>query len=497
MKKKYMSVIVAGISISILAGCQNTPEKSIVKQKGADNIKEYESAKNSIQEMVQAPETYKNQASYQNGILTVDTDAPVILPKVDSMNTYKVSAEEVSQEMIDKVTEIFFPDGKFYHSYTYLEWTKDQYQEEITRLKKYKAEGNLDPYKHGTDENGELYFNIDEVIAKDEEKMKNAPEEVKKEELEKPVFGLQWVSGKGEDAEIWVDENAFYGVVETDQGNYNYQIHSEDNSADLRFRIEKMRDDIPDPQEFTTWHEGRYILDREGEGYNYMSEDKIKNLIGISYEDAEKTAREKIEQLGWDWEINAWDYSVFYHGEEGVKESNILDAGYIFYFTRMVDGVPITYTDSYGGGLEDMDSTLIPWSYERCEVIVGDDGIEKVEIYNPYKIEEIQTENVELMDFDNIIEIYEQMMEISNADISEFEKSRTYHIKKITLGYSRIYDPTVDNTSGILVPVWDFFGGFDIENDEYSEKNSGEHSQQSFMTINAIDGTVIDRELGY
>ena len=82
--------------------------------------------------------------------------------------------------------------------------------------------------------------------------------------------------------------------------------------------------------------------------------------------------------------------------------------------------MPITFTDSYGGALEDMDSTVTPWSYERCEVIVGDDGIQKVEIYNPYVVDGIQTEHVKLMDFDSIIKIYEQMMEVSNAEVTEF-----------------------------------------------------------------------------
>ena len=120
-----------------------------------------------------------------------------------------------------------------------------------------------------------------------------------------------------------------------------------------------------------------------------------------------------------------------------------------------------------------------------------------MEIYNPYVVDGIQTEHVKLMDFDSIIKIYEQMMEVSNAEVTEFEKQRTYHITRAQLGYSRVYDPNADNTSGILVPVWDFFGGFDSEIDGYVRKNTGEHSKQSFMTINAIDGTVIDRDLGY
>ena len=252
-----------------------------------------------------------------------------------------------------------------------------------------------------------------------------------------------------------------------------------------------------DAGKFPHWLEEEYLMDIEREDFHSLSEETLKGLAGISYEDAEKIAKEPIEKLGWDLELNGWGYTAYYDGEGNPTEKNILDGGYIFYFTRVLDGMPITNTSAYGGGLENHDSTLVPWSYERCEVIVGDDGIQKAEIFSPYNLEGIQTENVKLMDFDSIVKIYEQMMEVSNADISELEKQKTYHIKKIKLGYSRIYDPTVDSSSGILVPVWDFFGGFDVETDGYSEQNNGEHSTTSYMTINAIDGTVIDRGLGY
>lgn len=496
MKKNYMAMIAAALTISLLTGCQETPKNSIVKQKGADNIQEYESASSSIKEMLKAPETYKNQATYENGALVIDTDAEVILPEADSMNTYKVTAEEMSQEMIDKVTNVFFDGAKFYHAFTYGQWTKEQYQEEITRLKQYKAEGNIDPYEYGKDENGELYFNIDDVIARDEQELADAPDEVIKEEV-KPSFGLEYMDGKGEEAQKMVDEHDFYGVAETSQGVYDYTINESEVSADVKFTIEKHRDDVKDPREFQCWQEARYLIDGTWEGYDGITEEEIKSYAEISYEDAAEIAKEKVERLGYSWEIQDWDYAIYRHGEGNVGKENILDGGYLFYFTRVLDGVPVTFTDSYGGALEDMDSTLIPWSYERCEIIVGDDGIQRVEIFNPYQVEGTQAEQVKLMDFDSIVKIYEQMMEVSNADIPELEKQRTYHIKKIKLGYSRIYDPNVDNHAGVLVPVWDFFGGFDSEMEGQREKNTGEHSKQSFMTINAIDGTVIDRDLGY
>ena len=499
MKKKIALILIVGLCSSILTGCQETPEESIVKQKGTANVKEYESAKETdspLRETLGAPEHYKNQETYENGALVVDTDADIILPEASSINTYSVSAKEANQELIDTVTNAFFEGGKFYKAYTYNQQTKQDYQEEITLLKKYKAEGNLDPYEHGkNEETGELYFNIDEAIARDEEKLQDAPEEITKEEV-KPSFGLEYWTDKGDEKEKTVDTNDFFGVVETEEGVFDYHI-SNGLAPDITFKIEKKREELPDPMEFSDWMEGEYGIKREEGAESGISEEKAKEYIDISYEDAEQIAKDKVEKLGWNLDVYGWDYALFYHGEEGVKENNVLDGGYIFYFTRMLDEVPLTYTASYGGALEDMDSTLVPWSYERCNVVVGDDGIQNVEIFNPYHVEEIQTENVKLMNFDEIIKIYEQMMEVSNADIGELEKKRTYHIKKISLGLTRIYDPNTDNDTGLLVPAWDFFGGFDVEDEEYNFKNSGEYSTQSYMTINAIDGTVIDRELGY
>ena len=206
-----------------------------------------------------------------------------------------------------------------------------------------------------------------------------------------------------------------------------------------------------------------------------------------------------MDKLGLGLSLADWDYSVFYQGETGASKEGMLDAGYLFCFARELDGVPVTYTISMGGGLPDMDSTLEPWSYEICNIIVGDDGIESMELMSPYQMGGVVTENVQLLDFNSIINIYEQMMEVSNADIVNYEAQRTFHIRTIKFGYSRIYDPAADNDAGLMVPVWDFFGGFEYValDGEVSERNSGERSSQSFLTINAIDGTVIDRELGY
>lgn len=501
MKKRIIAAFLClSMGCMILSGCEKTPEETIVREKGADSIKQYESEENrkgSLADALGAPEHYKNESSYEDGRLVIDTDADVFIPDADAVSTYAVSAKELNQELIDLVTNTFFEGDTIYHDYSYSQRTKADLQQMITTLKKYKSEGNLDPYDYGTDEEGNPQYDIDGMIERYEEELKTAPEEREKEEVT-PALNLEYWNGKGDERVKDVDTDHFSGVAETENGNYHYTIDYW-LKPDAHFVISKSKDELlPDPQELSDWTEGEFVMHNE-DSPNYIPEESIKNMLNISYEDAKKTAEEAIEKLGLDLSIVHWNYSVFCHGEQGATEEGMLDAGYQFWFSRVFDGVPVTYELSEGGGLEDMDSTLVPWSYERCSVIVGDDGIQEVKISNLYDVGEVQTENVKLMDFDSIVQIYEQMMEVTNADLVNYEAKRTYHIRDIKFGYTRIYDPAADNDTGLLVPVWDFFGGFDAEPLDGSEgtKRSGENSSQSFMTINAIDGSVIDRGLGY
>ena len=68
-------------------------------------------------------------------------------------------------------------------------------------------------------------------------------------------------------------------------------------------------------------------------------------------------------------------------------------------------------------------------------------------------------------------------------------------IDRITLGYARIYDPGMDSTVGLLVPVWDFFGTNKFTID--GESRTQDDPAHSLLTINAADGTVISRDYGY
>lgn len=65
-----------------------------------------------------------------------------------------------------------------------------------------------------------------------------------------------------------------------------------------------------------------------------------------------------------------------------------------------------------------------------------------------------------------------------------------HYIKEIRLGYMCTMDRDRPERH-LLIPVWDFYGEREFRDGYYTFDN------QSLFTINAMDGTVIDRDYGY
>ena len=71
---------------------------------------------------------------------------------------------------------------------------------------------------------------------------------------------------------------------------------------------------------------------------------------------------------------------------------------------------------------------------------------------NPYTIGETKTENLSLLPFSEIMNIYEKMMIVTNADNLTYENSRGFNIDRIVLGYARIYEPSTDAHTFLRIP---------------------------------------------
>ena len=520
MKKRIVTAILVMMTEMVfLTGCAETPESSLVKKKG--NIKEilYEeeaeeqentevlSGKN-IRETVGAPETYHSETADTTGNLKIVTDAKVEIPDTDHVSVIEVTQHPFGQEQMDLITDTFFKNAKIYTSHSYYTRTKDVVQKELTWWKANLAKGNLDPNGLGKDENGNYYLDINQTIEDLEKEYETAPETRTLKEV-KPQFGL-----KGEEGDYTMDDY-FVGVAVTEDGNaFNYSMNSygaAPMSVEIRNQSRYEKESIIN--EFMHW-----------DGYDYYSklagssqwvdtewvptEEELKDEIGISLEEAKALADEKVKQLQIpDMVLGDWEYGLcLYQKGSGEDQKLVLtDTGYILHYTRKLGEIPITYTEEQGGELygNDMGAESESWLYEKLDFCVTDEGIDDVQLIDQYDIGKTKTENVKLKSFDEIMDIYEKMMLIKNADYMENAKELTYKIDRIVFGYTRIYEPKSDSRSGVLVPAWDFFGSYEGTYKEGAEWETGSENflyapqYESYLTINAIDGSVIDRGLGY
>ena len=152
MRKKIERIIGLTLCMGMLAGCAQTPESSLVRQKGTKALDSYKEADDSssvdmigsddseasetntnstttdsntsaarttIRDLINAPETYKSQVTDDSAKLVVNTDATVEIPDVEKISAISVTPAEVTQDLLDRITDAFFSDGKLYTAESY------------------------------------------------------------------------------------------------------------------------------------------------------------------------------------------------------------------------------------------------------------------------------------------------------------------------------------------------------------------------------------------
>ena len=93
---------------------------------------------------------------------------------------------------------------------------------------------------------------------------------------------------------------------------------------------------------------------------------------------------------------------------------------------------------------------------------------------------------------------YASAMNLTNPDLKYGATTQNqYDIDRIELTLQRIQEPNVWD-SALLVPAWNFYGvNTRTEVEDYIESNEKTYLHNSMMSINAIDGSIIDQYKGY
>ena len=141
-----------------------------------------------------------------------------------------------------------------------------------------------------------------------------------------------------------------------------------------------------------------------------------------------------------------------------------------------------------------------PWEYERIDFIIDDAGVFRFEYNAPYEVVENVLDKTELLPFERIREVFERMIVIVNNGYDENERIKEgdgfeHHIYHIRLGLASV--PEEGRETGLLVPAWDFIGSACARSNGKGDLSQlDENERCSFLTINAVDGSIIDRS-GY
>ena len=190
-------------------------------------------------------------------------------------------------------------------------------------------------------------------------------------------------------------------------------------------------------------------------------------------------------------------FSAFSGDESAESQIATVDqVGYGVYFTRLLEGIPVTYTHAGGSSMEEDED--VAWPYENIWLIYTKEGFVNFQWIDPYQIEKESDEYVFLLPWSEIQGIFEEMLVKKYSDFFADNKDVTvsFDINEVRLGYMRVIEKG-NVFEGRMVPVWDFFGSETINYPDISEPYVIEGPYESWLTINAMDGTIIDRELGY
>ena len=462
--KRILSIIFCCLFfLATLTGCQPTPEKTVVVNKGDNSLME-KIQTSTAQSSFTAPKEWKESfVGEGSDNFFIEIDAEVIVPEVEAFPVVKVEPAAFTAEYVWELGQTFFPGLTPVVADLDYPMTKSEIEAEIILNRSYftNPDSNLNAMDMPEEERNEYIATVNKRIEELEALYPNAPE--------LPGYLIH----NAEELNEYLENDTGYDILFLDENNLTkgsirvgplYQAKKRINSLFINF-YENTFDDIHRPEK------------SEEELLQYANEAFEKLGVGDTFA------------------LNSASY--------------LQGAAYEANYTRTYHGCPVTCENS--GAIGQSELYTAPWSPESISIATNDKGVTSISWDSPSSTVETLNENVELLPFEEIQEIYKKNSSLQLSWISDFEEeliSKTVNLKEARLGLMRVsIKDRIDEY--MMIPVWDFFGtitytyssqpemGYVLdENMQFEEKYYFEN-RQSFMTINAIDGSIIDRSLGY
>ena len=157
---------------------------------------------------------------------------------------------------------------------------------------------------------------------------------------------------------------------------------------------------------------------------------------------------------------------------------------------RLVNGVMVTPLKGASGEGD-------YWEYETIDIKIIDDGIIRINWNSPLSIVETVIQDAKLLPFQKIVDCFTVAIDEGYAPFMQDNDSVSLQINKITLSLQRICNDS--DEFGLLIPVWNFYSTGNQSSNTSDEGNPSTWIPpfQPTISINAIDGSVIDIARGY
>ena len=425
--KRYIAILLCMAVAAGVAACQKTPDSPIVV--GKNNEKLIEKAVTSRDTPFSAPSRYSADEPLTNpqGSLTVNVDAAVIVPNSDGLSTARVEKHLFTEAECQTYIAALF-DGqttysgdvfetKAYYQQTILDWQR-QLALETDEQKRQEVQGSITKFQMAMESLPEG------------EGLVEAPIEFSTTLSGVPTIFLVSDGNDGKYRKIFIENNS-----STNQYRLIYSIGQNDYAKIGNLWNVAVRSDI------------KHGTDE------YGSPDLLP-APSIEQNQAVNAANELLSLMG------VSDYSYKTSSLVFGSINGTVQKAYRLSYSRILGNNSFTLTSAPAGGGGAIDDGkgghIEGWEYESMTFLVNNDGIVSMEWINPYDVSEVITNNTSMMDFNDVMDIFNKMIVVTNAYLSD-DMSKTINVDRIELGLMRITDPAT-RSSGLVIPVWDFFG---------------------------------------
>ncbi len=507
-----MRFIAAALAIVLFVccfttACQPTPEKPPVigKQDGLSGIIQSTPtasvsvsptgtsapSNDALYTKLGAPKHWNIETTALNGNLNISGDVDIELPQVSQLPAATATLSEFTQEDLDKVANAFgVGDAEWTEINNTM--TKEQIKECIisdqARRAEYEAEGDA-----------EMVEKMDEDLKDYEQMYIDAPYENELKNIAFQIGEVKYgeelngdpITGMGFEGTTQVDGKPFYFYAGSGYYNDNDKVRGIHASFGSR------------PAGFF----GIYIDKPYG--------------ISLTKEQAGSQASEIAGQL-------TDELKLCYVVPTGSQKQEDMSRnwGWACVFMREINGCPTAYESTdVGSSMESEVKEPIP--YEKMIIVMDDMGMVSFKWETPMTVESIDNPDVTLLSFEEISQrataqigqrwAYEATEAKSNEGKDTSDPGSTAVITNVELGLMRVAKADSDNY--YYIPVWNFFTEFEHtdgywermgtepfswdEHEFVDEEGNSTTMVSSYpqawgaVTINALDGSVIDRNLGY